>query len=159
MIVILRSVTNQLGITPTRWLPAAWRCSQAPHVDLTAFVGDTRRNRGKHIVRNTGPIGGHGVFGGNRTKHDRRTVGTLVALHAHGMHIGKEHDRHCQISRSRPALESSSRAMASASRSRSRRSLVISPMMRMPSPGQGTADARRFRPAIQARYRWHEPHP
>ena len=44
---------------------------------------------------------------------------------------------HCQISRSSPAADSSSRAIASASRSTSRRSAVTSPMMRIPRPGPG----------------------
>lgn len=62
-------------------------------VDLAAFVGDARRDGGQYVVRNARPVGGHGVFGRHRAQHDRRTVGTLVALHAHGMHVGEEHDR------------------------------------------------------------------
>mgnify|MGYP007012693111 FL=1 len=106
-------------------------------VDLAAFVGDARGDRGEHIVGDTGPVGGHGVFRADRAQDDRRAVGALVALDADRVNVSQKHDRHCQMSRSRPALESSSRAMASASRSRSRRSLVISPMMRMPRPGPG----------------------
>src|SRR5512132_459644 len=44
---------------------------------------------------------------------------------------------HCQMSKSRPARDSSSRTMASASRKIWSRSCVISPMMRMPRPGPG----------------------
>lgn len=66
---------------------------------------------------------------------------------------------HCQMSRSRPAFDSSSRAIASASRRMSSRSFVISPMMRMPRPGPGTAGARRSRPAGRARCRSRAPHP
>ena len=47
-------------------------------VDLAAFVGDARGDRGEHIVGDTGPVGGHGVFRADRAQDDRRAVGALA---------------------------------------------------------------------------------
>ena len=62
-------------------------------VDLAAFVGDARGDRGEHIVGDTGPVGGHGVFRADRAQDDRRAVGALVALDADRVNVSQKHDR------------------------------------------------------------------
>lgn len=50
-------------------------------VDAAALVRDARGDARQHIVGHAAPIGGHGIFGADRTQHNRVAVGARSALH------------------------------------------------------------------------------
>src|SRR5260221_5252561 len=55
-------------------------------VDARNLVDDARRDALEHLVRQPGPVGRHGVVGGDGPADDRVRVGTVVAHHADGAH-------------------------------------------------------------------------
>ena len=63
-------------------------------VDLADLVGDAGGDALQHVVRQPGPVGGHGVLGGDRAEHDGVAVGAAVALDADRADVGEQHDRH-----------------------------------------------------------------
>ena len=50
-------------------------------VDAAALVRDARGDARQHIVGHAAPIGGHGIFGADRSQHNRVAVGARIALH------------------------------------------------------------------------------
>ena len=109
------------------------------------LVGDPGRDAREHLVGHAGPVGGHRVLAGHRPQHDRVPVGAPVALHARpNARRPSSTTGHCQISRSRPAAVSSSRAIASASRRMSSRSRGhLADDADAEARARGTAGARR----------------
>src|SRR4029079_363624 len=62
-------------------------------VDLAHLVRDPGRDAFEQVVRQPGPVGGHGVLGGHRPQHDRMPVRPPVALDADGAHVGEQDHR------------------------------------------------------------------
>src|SRR5690606_37582482 len=57
-------------------------------VDLGHLVGDPAGDPGDQVVRQPGPVGGHGVLAGHRSQHHRVPVGAAVALHPDRAYVG-----------------------------------------------------------------------
>src|SRR5665647_3247688 len=83
-------VPGLLPLDGTRWFA---RHVEHHAVDLRHLVGDPRRDLGQHVIRHSGPVRGHGVFGGDRAKHDRVTIAAAIALHTNGSHAGQQDHR------------------------------------------------------------------
>src|SRR5699024_3135382 len=61
-------------------------------VDVVDLVGDAGGDLLQHVVRNAGPVGGHGILGGHWAQHEWVAVGAAVALDSDGADIGKQYD-------------------------------------------------------------------
>src|SRR5690606_3062956 len=73
----LRMSGDLLPLDGSRWLRG--------HVEHNAvnvgdLIGDAGGDTLQDLIRQAGPVGGHGILGGHRTQHDRVTVGAAVTL-------------------------------------------------------------------------------
>jgi predicted ATPase/class 3 adenylate cyclase len=59
-------------------------------IDLGDLVGDPGGDPGQHVVGEPGPVGGHGVFAGDRAEHDGVAVAAAIALDADRADVGEQ---------------------------------------------------------------------